>query len=53
MEEVLTCKFCAVEIDVLTSGRKPWDRVNKHLKTKQHQSMKADHEKRWKTADDI
>ena len=39
--EVLTCKYCSVEIDVLTSGKKPWDRVNEHLCTKRHKLMKS------------
>ena len=33
--EVLICKFCAVELDI-TSGKKPWDRINEHLLSKRH-----------------
>ena len=27
-QEVLTCKYCAIEIDVLTACKNPWDKVN-------------------------
>ena len=43
--EILTCKFCSVELD-LTSGKKPWDRINEHLNSKRHKRMKANYEKR-------
>ena len=43
--EVLICKFCAVELDI-TSGKKPWDRINEHLISKRHSKMKINYEKR-------
>ena len=46
--EVLTYKYCSVEIDVLTSGKKPWDRVNEHLCTKRHKLMKSNYDERMK-----
>ena len=44
--DVLTCKYCAVEIDVISSGKKPWDRVNKHLGSKRHKRMKENYKER-------
>ena len=43
--EILTCKFCAVELDI-TSGKKPLDRINEHLNSKCHKQMKPKYEKR-------
>lgn len=44
-KEVLTCKYCSVEIDVLSSGKKPWDRVHEHLSTKRHRTIMKKDEK--------
>jgi hypothetical protein len=43
--EALTCKFCATELDV-TTGKKPWDRINEHLSSKRHKQMNANYERR-------
>ena len=44
-DDVLVCKYCAVEIDT-ASGKKPWDRINEHLRSKRHRNMKTNYEKR-------
>lgn len=43
--DVLACKYCSTEIDVLGSGKKSWDRVNEHVKSKRHNRMKDNYRK--------
>ena len=38
--EVLVCKFCAVELNI-SSGKKPWNKINEHFKSKCHKRMKG------------
>lgn len=37
--EVLTCQYCSIEIDVLTSGKKPWDRGHEQLSTEHQKTI--------------
>ena len=44
--DVLCCKYCSTEIDVVSTGRKPWDRVHEHLASKRHERLKQNYLKR-------
>ena len=45
-KDTLVCKYCVAEIDVLSDGKKPWDRIKEHLASKRHAKLKEQYSKR-------
>ena len=41
--ETLVCKYCLFEINIIGTGKKPWDRVHEHLASNCHAKTKENY----------